>query len=259
MIDLIRMERSTLSTEPYEWAYVGELFAPHEAAMLATSFPRDHFKTVVGYDGEKGYEYEARALIAMGANAPSHAEDLSPAWRRLAECLLLPDYRGAVSRLSGRDLSSLTMEVNVFHYGPGAWLGPHLDLREKIVTHVFYFNEGWNKEDGGCLNILRSPDLSDVAACVEPVVGNSALLVRSEKSWHAVSPVVRGCHVSRRSMVITFYSPGSISTMWPPGDAARLHTYDGKGGDHVARDVRGAWTMLRGKVSSWVNPGKARR
>jgi len=61
-----RIEGSTLSTEPYEWASVGELFAPGDATLLAASFPRDHFKTVVGYDGEKGYEYEARALVGMG-------------------------------------------------------------------------------------------------------------------------------------------------------------------------------------------------
>jgi hypothetical protein len=26
-------------------------------------------------------------------------------------------------------------------------------------------------------------------------------------------------------MTITFYRPGSVSTMWPPGDATPLHAY----------------------------------
>src|SRR5262249_6988027 len=34
-----------------------------------------------------------------------------------------------------------------------------------------------------------------------------------------------GSSTSRRSMTVTFYRPGSISTMWPPGDAASLHSY----------------------------------
>ena len=61
-----------------------------------------------------------------------------------------------MTRLTGCDLATVPMEVNVFHYGPGAWLGPHVDLEDKIVTHVLYFNTEWNAADGGCLSILRS-------------------------------------------------------------------------------------------------------
>ena len=138
---------------------------------------------------------------------------------------LSADYRSAVSQLVGLDLTSASMEANIFHYGPGAWLGPHLDLRDKIVTHVFYFNDKWQSADGGCLRILRSKNELDVMAEIPPIVGNSSMLVRSEKSWHAVARVARGCDTSRRSVTVTFYHPKSISTMWPPGDATPLHDY----------------------------------
>ncbi len=250
MIDLTRIEQSALSTRPYEWAFVGDLFAPAAAAELVASYPRDHFKTVKGYDGEKGYEYEARSLIAMGGAAASYAGGLGGAWRRLAADLSSPAYRAAMTRLTARDLDSLPMEVNVFHYGPGAWLGPHIDLKEKVVTHVFYFNERWDEADGGCLQILRSADMSDRAASVAPVVGNSAVLVRSEKSWHAVSPVAGGCRQSRLSMTVTFYSPGSISTMWPPGDTTPLHEY-GATPDASAPNVAPTlWKKLYARVAS---------
>ena len=49
------------------------------------------------------------------------------------------------------------------------------------------------------------------------IVGNSSVLVRSEKSWHAVSRVAESSRCSRRSVTVTFYRPGSVSTMWPPG------------------------------------------
>ena len=42
------------------------------------------------------------------------------------------------------------MEVNVFRYPPRAWLGPHVDLKDKLITHVFYFNEAWSAGQGGC-------------------------------------------------------------------------------------------------------------
>jgi SM-20-related protein len=226
MIDLAQITHHTLKTTPYHWTEVGGLFAPEDAAQLAASYPRDHFKTVVGYDGEKDYVYEARALIAMGERMVSHAEELSKTWLALAHDLLSPAYRAAMSSLTNRDLSDVPMEVNVFHYGPGACLGPHLDLQDKLVTHVLYFNRSWNVEDGGCLTILRSGEPTDIAANVAPIVGNSAVLVRSDKSWHAVSRVVNGCRESRRSMTVTFYRTGSISTMWPPGDKTPLHRYD---------------------------------
>jgi hypothetical protein len=50
-----------------------------------------------------------------------------------------------------------------------------------------------------------------------------AVLVRSDDSWHAVSRVVDGSESSRRS--VTFYKPGSVSTMWPPGEEPALHPY----------------------------------
>lgn len=229
MIDFAQIETQTLAVEPFGWGVIDKLFTASDAAALAASFPRDHFKTVRGYDGEKGYEYESRSLIHMAASAVSHAPSLSPSWRALADDLLSPRYRSAMTKLTGLDLTSLPVEVNVFHYGSGAWLGPHLDLKDKLVTHVLYFNDTWNESDGGRLQILRSGDMNDVAAVVAPIVGNSVVLVRSERSWHAVSRVVAADHPSRRSMTVTFYSPGSVSTMWPPGDTTPLHTYDGDG------------------------------
>ncbi|HST50856.1 MAG TPA: hypothetical protein VLJ61_02515 [Pyrinomonadaceae bacterium] len=90
--------------------------------------------------------------------------------------------------------------------------------------------------------------MSDAAASIAPVVGNSVVLVRSEKSWHAVSPVVKGCRRSRLSMTVTFYSPGAVSTMWPPGDATPLHRYDAA--DGAAARSASLWGRLRAKVSS---------
>ncbi|MEK7834500.1 MAG: 2OG-Fe(II) oxygenase, partial [Acidobacteriota bacterium] len=169
--------------------------------------------------------YESRALIHMGSVETADPQKLSSAWRQLAEDLVSPAYRQAMSKLTGIDLTTFAIEVNVFHYGAGSWLGPHLDLKDKIVTHVLYFNDEWRAADGGCLTILRSSDMADAASVIQPIIGNSAVLVRSENSWHAVSRVANGCHRSRRSMTVTFYHPGSISTMWPPGDQTPLHDY----------------------------------
>ncbi len=226
VMDLARILTRRMESHPYAWARIDKLFAPDECSALANTFPCDHFKTVMGYGGEKDYEYEARALIPMGANHMAHAHELSDSWLALAQDFLSPDYRDAMSLLTGCDLSSAALEVNVFHYGPRSLLGPHPDLPDKLVTQVMYFNTSWNTQDGGCLLILRSSDPADVATEIPPVVGTSAVLVRSDASWHAVSPVVPECLQSRRSLTATFYRPGSVSTLWPPGEDALLHRFD---------------------------------
>lgn len=229
MINLSRIAQHKLETEPYRWARLDELFSPEDGAALAASYPRDHFKLLSAHGGEKDYEYEARSLIRMSADAASYPEALSPAWRSFAQDLVSPAYRDAMSLLTGCDLTDSPLEVNVFHYGPGASLGAHPDLPDKVVTHVFYFNESWDCENGGCLAILRSKDSKDIAAKIPPLVGTSGVLVRSDNSWHAVEPVVRGSRRSRRSVTVTFYRPGSQSSMWPPDDPTPLHDYEESG------------------------------
>jgi Rps23 Pro-64 3,4-dihydroxylase Tpa1-like proline 4-hydroxylase len=225
MLDLAKIELHTLKTDPYAWAEIDGLYSAEDAAALAATYPRDQFKTVSGNDGEKEYLYESRELLGLGADAVSHPEELSDAWRELARDLLSPEYRAAMSRLTGLDLTSVPVEANVYHYGPGSSLGPHLDLPYKRVTHVLYFNAEWDPRDGGCLSILRSGNPADVAAVVPPIVGSSAVLVRSDRSWHAVQRVVKSCRKSRRAVTVTFYSPGSVSPMWPAGDTTPLHDY----------------------------------
>src|SRR5882762_4426345 len=162
MINLDCILTKHLGTEPYRWAAIDGLFSPQDAAELAATFPKDHFKRLSHYGGDKDSEYEARALIGMGEGFISRAEELSSAWLELANDFLSPGYRMALSSLTRIDLSAAPLEINVFHYPPEGLLGPHADPEDKIVTHVLYFNRSWNDDDGGCLTILRSSDTRDI-------------------------------------------------------------------------------------------------
>ncbi len=230
VLELRPLRIGKLETDPYRWAMIDALFTPAAAAELAETYPHDRFKRIESRGGEKDYAYHGRSLIGMGGTSPEHPERLSGAWRKLAGDLLAPGYREAMSLLIERDLSDALLEVNVMHYGPGSELGPHKDLPEKLVTHVLYFNRTWAEQDGGCLSILRSRDPADVVTRILPVVGNSAVIVRSDDSWHAVDPVVADSRLSRRSVTVTFHQPGSVSSMWVPGDQSPLIEYHGGDG-----------------------------
>src|SRR5260221_10686830 len=115
MLDLKQISPQAKQTEPFVWAAINSLYSPGDAAALASSFPHNYFKTVIGNDGEKEYEYEARSLISMGAESVNYSEDLSKAWLDLAHDLYSLNYRAAMSALTGYDLTTAPLEVNLFH------------------------------------------------------------------------------------------------------------------------------------------------
>lgn len=238
VIDLNRISGSHMQTEPFRWAAIDGLYSPADSAALAATFPTDGFKRVADHVGEKKHDYMVRALVRMSANSVSGRSGLSSVWRALADDFLSDDYRRAMGELIGVDLSDAELEVNVFDYPPGGLHGAHTDHRDKIVTHVLYFNDSWNDDDGGCLLILKSPDMQDIVTHVSPRVGNSAVLVRSDNSWHAVSGVARTCQLSRRSLTATFYYPGHVdSTVWPTWE------------QYLRSVVTTRWQRLRGVLN----------
>src|SRR5258708_15495583 len=172
MINWTSISQHALETEPYRWAVISGLYASAEAAALAATFPRDHFKRLSDYGGEKDFEYESRELVAMGAGAISRPERLSKTWRTLAGDLLSPEYRAAVSALIGVDLSSAPLEVNVFHYPAGGSLRPPLHLPHKNGTHRLYLHETWDGAKGGFPPNPPPLQAEDVLPSVAPRVAN---------------------------------------------------------------------------------------
>jgi hypothetical protein len=234
VLQLDAMSRSLLERVPFSHAVVDGLYRPNDAAALAANFPTDHYRVVNGRD-EKAYRYDARPFIGLGMSEVRFPERLSPEWRALGADLSSAAYRRALGELVGLDLEDLPAEVNLFHYGPRSLLDPHPDLPDKVVTHVLYFNDSWDRADGGCLRILRSSNAEDFAKEILPLVGSSAVIVRSDNSWHAVPAVRPDVDRSRRSMTVTFYRPGSSSPIFPADRDYRLVEVTSKGSSAVQR------------------------
>ncbi len=225
-----------MNTSPFEWAEISDLFLPEDRSGLAKDFPMQPFRLVKGFDGEKEWEYWARPLISMDGSSALPG-GLQPNWLALLDDLRSPSYRDLLSVATGRDLSHAPIEVNAFHYGRHAHLGPHKDLPEKLVTHVLYFNAVWTGVGGEFL-VLSSDQPHDRVATIPPVSGSSSLIVRSECSWHAVADVA-GSAESRRSITVTFYADGACSTMWPEGSAFEMKNMNSSG---EPEGVVGLWS-----------------
>ncbi len=215
LLDLDVIERAELNTQPYRWGHVGPLASASALERLARTVPLATAEVRSDSDGRRSWSYRVRCLVAMGDRRAWRPQELDPAWRALAGELASDAYRASLGRLTGVDLTDLALEVNVFSYPQGGYQEPHPDLPEKVVTHVLWFNEGWDASHGGCLRILNSGDEQDVAHELLPELGWSAVFVRSDRSWHSITAVTEAAPVDRRAVVATFHRPGSPSTMWP--------------------------------------------
>ena len=94
------------------------------------------------------------------------------------------------------------LELRLVRHGPGDGLSPHTDRDDKIFSHVIYLNRTWHEDWGGCLEVLSNNDPGAVAGRIVPRLGASALMARSNNSWHQVTAIVR--HVRRNGDLCWF-------------------------------------------------------
>jgi Rps23 Pro-64 3,4-dihydroxylase Tpa1-like proline 4-hydroxylase len=224
VIDFDALASTHMHEAPYEWGLSQQALDPARAPALIDTFPSEDFWRIAGHDGEKSYTYSARPVVILGADRAANLSRLSDPWQELVADLLSPRYRESLGLAIGRPLDEALMEAAIWRWGHDAHLGPHLDMREKLVTQVFYLNAGWNPWWGGCLRILNSQDESDLAAEIEPILGNASILVRSDRSWHAVSAVA-GTPVPRRSLIVTWLRPGNTSPTWYEDEDGTVRTF----------------------------------
>jgi hypothetical protein len=59
----------------------------------------------------------------------------------------------------------------------------HTDSRSKVITVLIYLNRQWESQ-GGCLRLLRSPDLEDCIQEVNPDAGTMITFLNTENAWH---------------------------------------------------------------------------
>ncbi|MEU7723855.1 2OG-Fe(II) oxygenase [Streptomyces sp. NPDC040724] len=194
---------TTLREDPWPHCYLPNALPASMAEAIETSFKRFDLASVEGVNRDKTYRMRTRRLDPGATGGLP-----SPAWRHLVEALSHDRYRAAVAGLTGVALDDTDLSLDLWEYRDGDWLAPHVDKPEKLVTQLFYFSESWHPEAGGHLLVLDGGDSDRPVERLRPTTGASALLVRSETSWHAVE-LSRGAGASRCSIAATFWTRGS--------------------------------------------------
>lgn len=206
--DWAAISRKRLHDYPYKWGLIDEVFPDRRVLdSLESEFPGVGFRLTERPSaklGAKGYRSHNLPLVQAGVPVPDKVRQLTPLWTAFVSELRSPAYRRAVAALTGRRLDRCTLEIRAVRYGPGSWIDPHTDRTDKVVTQIWYFNSSWPPRRAGVLRILRSASAHDVAAEVRPRLGASVVLVPSDRSWHAVTPVADDSPEDRRTLLVHF-------------------------------------------------------
>lgn len=188
--------------EPYPWLATepGELYSLERAQLLAETFPLNGFVRLDASENgrSKTYRNYSRTIVN---DAVSELDELPAPWRALVAELTGAEYRREVARLLRQPVAR-AMELRLVRHGQGDWLGPHTDRPDKAFSHILYFNAGWQPDWGGCLEILTGNSPTAVSARVLPQLGASALLARTDSSWHQVSAVAADPVPERMSLLV---------------------------------------------------------
>ncbi|MFM9449322.1 2OG-Fe(II) oxygenase [Streptomyces acidiscabies] len=204
-VDLDALRGATLHSSPFVWGTVRGTVRQPALGRLVEEFPDTGFtrtERTGGRPGEKGYRTDNLALVADDEAVEEGFRRLTPLWRDLVRTLMSADYRRTVGELTGKDVSRARLEIRAVRYPAGAWIDPHTDRADKLVTQTWYFNADWPAANQGQFQVLGSAAPDDVIQRVLPLAGESIVLCPSESSWHSVAPVSDAAEEDRKVLLL---------------------------------------------------------
>lgn len=188
-INVAAFQSATVSDRPPRWFLLEGLLDDAASRTLAAEYPRTGFTQCERNTGDdKHYRFDVLNAIDHDQRLPE-LESLTESWRQLVLLLAGDAYRAALSAFVGVDLTAAAASVGFYRYGAGDWVSPHLDKAEKHLTQLFYFNSAWDEAWGGCLKMLERGSSDSACAVLPPLRTHSAIIMRTNQSWHMVERV----------------------------------------------------------------------
>lgn len=213
LVNLEAIRTAKVADTPYPYAVLTDSFVDRETTMaLSDEFLSGGFRYDVRESNEGGgkrYRSHNYQLIDFGRPEEENIARLTGRWRHVLDDITADSYRTAVATATGADLTGTVLDVRLVRYARDCWIEPHVDRPDKVVTHLFYLNRGWQEEWAGALRILRSSDMESYECQVFPHAGNSVLMVRTDDAWHGVPPVRSSDDHDRKTLLVHFAFPGT--------------------------------------------------
>lgn len=165
-LDLERVARTPLATEPFPYLVVPGFVPQAARAALSCDYPK----------------------IDKPGSFPTADLRFGPAFGDFLAELEGPAMRAAFAEKFGIDLAGRPTMVTVRGQAQPKDGSIHTDTASKLITVLIYMNEAW-EAPGGRLRLLRSPDnLEDVVTEVPPAAGTLLAFRVTRNSWHGHAP-----------------------------------------------------------------------
>lgn len=232
--------REFAANQPYPWANFKALLKPEAFTALYDEFPsldffekhegmarkyeqKPHDRYYLAYE-EKIDAYrklDSDQEVAQGKGIVRHSQ-LSPTWQTfISEITSDSGYRRFMGELLGTQDFTTRFAWHVATAGHS--VSPHSDARNKVGTHIFYFNttEDWQADWGGATLVLdeknfegMNPDVSDFGkvTAVEVMNNRSFLFKNQAEGWHAVDTIKCPVGVHRRIFNVIVEMPKQKKT-----------------------------------------------
>lgn len=203
----------TRHAAPFHWGELQKIW--QDAALanrLADEFPTEGFN----FRQRNGGYFYRRTIIPLGSSGVTQPATLTDTWQAMCGELVSEDFRTAMSHFCATDLSEFPMEAVAFRGGKDTHYLPHVDASlRRGFRLIIYFNAHWERDWGGLLRILDPSDRHDARHVMLPVIGNATVIIRDgiyEDTWHEVTRLCTTGSVTRNTLNVTYYCPGTTST-----------------------------------------------
>lgn len=194
-----------------------DFFEQHEG-MVRKYGQRSHDRYYLAYEETiyKKEEGEQEGGSDLKKGVIDH-EQLSPSWQKFMDALLSDSgYRQFICNLL--EVKHFTARYAWHVATAGRSVSPHIDARNKIGTHIFYFNTAadWQPDWGGSTLVLgdknyegMNPEISDFGTvdAVEVMDNRSFLFKNQPEAWHAVDTINCPPDTYRRIFNVIFEIP----------------------------------------------------
>ena len=182
--------------QPYPWINPQGLLTPEGYHRLLAHLPaQEQFTPSFGRQRAHGQRSHDRFMLAYHDALPVAQE-----WKDFIAELHSSTYQDFLGRLLGTRTFELRFH---WHYTPrGCSISPHCDAKDKLGSHIFYFNteQDWDPAWGGQTLLLddrgrfprnSAPQIEDFnSVSASHAIGNASLLfARNGSSWHAMRPL----------------------------------------------------------------------